>query len=49
MVCPYVAAKFRGYSDEKKKVVLAALGGFISCPRCKTVHHLEEENTNVQH
>jgi len=48
MVCPYVAARFKGYSDEKRKAVLAILGGFISCPRCKTIHQLEVEK-NVQH
>ena len=38
--CPYIKAKFAGYSREKQLFIVAALG-VISCRCCREVHTLE--------
>lgn len=44
--CDYIKQKFSGWTDEKRKIVLIALGGAISCRACRTVHYFKEETTN---
>ncbi|CAH1205557.1 hypothetical protein PAECIP111893_02370 [Paenibacillus plantiphilus] len=41
MECGYFERRFKGYSDEKKRVVAIALGNKYYCPFCGTIHHLE--------
>ena len=48
MECAYVRDKFAGYSEEKKQVVLLAIGHAIACPKCKTIHYFNKEDKHEQ-
>lgn len=49
MECSYVTSKFAPFSAEKRRTVMAALGGVIYCPVHRAIHTIKEDEANEKH